>query len=388
MYEYNVRLYRDSLTTPWGIRLEGGKDFAKPLVIQRVFAGSPASGELQRGDVILFVQNHNASHLSHQEANEIIKNSGGSISFTIRRGLNYVVPMSSSLRPHQMAANYGPPKHAMTHAVNYAPYTPSHLYEAEDPLQSYVRSRPIEKVKNPKPILSQTGSPIMPGDTPSMGGLRVQTMKRFRPASTLPMLGASSSNVYSSPSYYDDMSYTPTSPSQQFTFAQPHHQPASYASQPLSYPYTNNMNSVAVPFNERRMASQLQHSVTRAAANKYNAPAYHHQPQQQQHHHHHQHHHQAPSTYPFSPSAIQGNQHNYQPQQQQQQYSAPWSGSLQPSSPSIRVGGASQASPKSPKVVNLQYNTPIGLYSKDNIREELHRQIGNTNLPFVPSSEF
>lgn len=43
--------------------------------------------------------------------------------------------MSSSLRPHQMAANYGPPKHAMTSAVNYAPYTPSHLYEAEDPLQ-------------------------------------------------------------------------------------------------------------------------------------------------------------------------------------------------------------------------------------------------------------
>ncbi len=35
-YDYNVTLYRDSLSTPWGFRLEGGRDFHAPLTIQRV----------------------------------------------------------------------------------------------------------------------------------------------------------------------------------------------------------------------------------------------------------------------------------------------------------------------------------------------------------------
>lgn len=56
-------------------------------LINQVFAGTPASGDLQRGDVIVLVQHRDASQLTHQEANEIIKNSGGSVSFTIRRFL-------------------------------------------------------------------------------------------------------------------------------------------------------------------------------------------------------------------------------------------------------------------------------------------------------------
>lgn len=43
----------------------------------------------------------------------------------------------SSFRPHQ-TGNYGPPKHAMTKSVNYSPHAPSHLFEAEDPLQVIV----------------------------------------------------------------------------------------------------------------------------------------------------------------------------------------------------------------------------------------------------------
>lgn len=34
--ECQVRLYRDALTTPWGFRLQGGKDFKTPLTVQRV----------------------------------------------------------------------------------------------------------------------------------------------------------------------------------------------------------------------------------------------------------------------------------------------------------------------------------------------------------------
>ncbi len=31
-----ITLYRDSLSTPWGFRLEGGRDFKAPLTVQRV----------------------------------------------------------------------------------------------------------------------------------------------------------------------------------------------------------------------------------------------------------------------------------------------------------------------------------------------------------------
>ena len=31
-----VRLYRDSFSTPWGFRIQGGMDMRQPLIIQRV----------------------------------------------------------------------------------------------------------------------------------------------------------------------------------------------------------------------------------------------------------------------------------------------------------------------------------------------------------------
>lgn len=36
--QLQVRLYRDSFNTPWGFRLQGGKDLGQPLSIQRVSA--------------------------------------------------------------------------------------------------------------------------------------------------------------------------------------------------------------------------------------------------------------------------------------------------------------------------------------------------------------
>jgi len=34
--DIQIRLYRDSLSTPWGFRLQGGKDLKAPLTIQKV----------------------------------------------------------------------------------------------------------------------------------------------------------------------------------------------------------------------------------------------------------------------------------------------------------------------------------------------------------------
>lgn len=81
----HVCLQRDALSTPWGFRLQGGKDFKTPLTVQRVFVGSPADGELHRGDAILGINGYDASNMIHKQAQDLIKNAGGTISLIVRK---------------------------------------------------------------------------------------------------------------------------------------------------------------------------------------------------------------------------------------------------------------------------------------------------------------
>lgn len=83
--EFELRLYRDSLSTPWGFRLQGGRDLNAALTIQKVTPCTPAEGELERGDVILEIQSNPASRLTHSEAKELIRNAGGSILLRLQR---------------------------------------------------------------------------------------------------------------------------------------------------------------------------------------------------------------------------------------------------------------------------------------------------------------
>lgn len=81
----SVTLQRDGPGTPWGFRLHGGKDIGSPLMIQRVFLGSPSEGELHRGDVILQVSNRDAGGLTHMEAHDTIKSAGNKLQLLVHR---------------------------------------------------------------------------------------------------------------------------------------------------------------------------------------------------------------------------------------------------------------------------------------------------------------
>jgi hypothetical protein len=83
--DVQVRLYRDALSTPWGFRLHGGKDLRTPLTVQKVAVGSPVFGDLQRDDVILEIQNCDATQMTHKQAQDMIRNAGGSLLLRIRR---------------------------------------------------------------------------------------------------------------------------------------------------------------------------------------------------------------------------------------------------------------------------------------------------------------
>lgn len=53
--------------------------------IVQVFSGSPAEGELQRGDILLAINNTDASGLSHIAAEQQIKSAGGELQLRIKR---------------------------------------------------------------------------------------------------------------------------------------------------------------------------------------------------------------------------------------------------------------------------------------------------------------
>lgn len=87
-----MRLFRDSPSTSWGFRLHGGMDLNRPLTVQKTILGSPADGELCTGDVILEIQDCDATTMTHQKVQELIKNSGGSLLLRVRRFVGCPAP--------------------------------------------------------------------------------------------------------------------------------------------------------------------------------------------------------------------------------------------------------------------------------------------------------
>ncbi|XP_032510921.2 PDZ and LIM domain protein Zasp isoform X6 [Danaus plexippus] len=72
---------------PLGFRLQGGKDFGTPLVVQKVNGGSAAErAGLQAGDALIRVNNTDVYSLRHQEAQDAIRAAGGNLELTVQRG--------------------------------------------------------------------------------------------------------------------------------------------------------------------------------------------------------------------------------------------------------------------------------------------------------------
>ncbi|XP_017479232.1 PREDICTED: PDZ and LIM domain protein 3 isoform X4 [Rhagoletis zephyria] len=85
LHEFTVVLQRDGPNTPWGIRLVGGNDLDTPLIITRVQVGSPAYGEVLRGDIIAKVRDYDARDLNHADAETLFRNAGNEIKIVVHR---------------------------------------------------------------------------------------------------------------------------------------------------------------------------------------------------------------------------------------------------------------------------------------------------------------
>ncbi|BFZ02943.1 hypothetical protein BsWGS_05984 [Bradybaena similaris] len=82
-----AKLERTDSSTPWGFRMQGGKDFSSPLTIQKVNPGSLAAKcGLQTGDIILRIGNTVTEHLRHKDAQTSILESGNRLDLLLQRG--------------------------------------------------------------------------------------------------------------------------------------------------------------------------------------------------------------------------------------------------------------------------------------------------------------
>uniref|UniRef100_A0A1A9X360 PDZ domain-containing protein n=1 Tax=Glossina brevipalpis TaxID=37001 RepID=A0A1A9X360_9MUSC len=85
LHEFAVTLKRDGQCTPWGIRLVGGNDLDTPLIITRVQVGTPAYGEVLRGDIIAKIGEYDARDVSHADAQMLFRTAGNEIRVVVRR---------------------------------------------------------------------------------------------------------------------------------------------------------------------------------------------------------------------------------------------------------------------------------------------------------------
>ncbi|XP_074600391.1 Z band alternatively spliced PDZ-motif protein 52 isoform X6 [Brevipalpus obovatus] len=82
-----VRMCRGDALSPWGFRLQGGKDWGTPLAISKLNPGSLAEqAGLQLGDFVIKIANQSAEHMLHHEAQDAIKCAMNNLDLQVQRG--------------------------------------------------------------------------------------------------------------------------------------------------------------------------------------------------------------------------------------------------------------------------------------------------------------
>ncbi|XP_055841379.1 uncharacterized protein LOC129908706 isoform X2 [Episyrphus balteatus] len=85
LHEFVVILRRDGPDTPWGIRLVGGSDLDTPLIITKVQLGSPAYGEVLRGDIVTKIGEYDSRDIRHSDAQMLFRTAGNEIRIVVSR---------------------------------------------------------------------------------------------------------------------------------------------------------------------------------------------------------------------------------------------------------------------------------------------------------------
>lgn len=150
----DVYLHREGLDTQWGFRLHGGTEFDQPLIVQRVFIGSPSEGGLHRGDELISIQGITGRNLSHHDVEAIIRKAGSHLNLRVKRvgaAGQYGAPVQptspyggSTNYQHSPQQSYHQPQ-VPSYQQQYS-YSPQPTYQPSYQQQHYSPSRPTSSV--------------------------------------------------------------------------------------------------------------------------------------------------------------------------------------------------------------------------------------------------
>ncbi|XP_048090210.1 PDZ and LIM domain protein 5b isoform X1 [Alosa alosa] len=101
---YSVSLIGPS---PWGFRLQGGKDFCTPLTISKLTDGGKASkAKISVGDTVLSIDGISTDGMTHLEAQNKIKACTGNLNLTLQKGTS--TPKAEAAPKTQPVVTNGP----------------------------------------------------------------------------------------------------------------------------------------------------------------------------------------------------------------------------------------------------------------------------------------
>ncbi|KAF7700992.1 PDZ and LIM domain protein 5b isoform X2 [Silurus meridionalis] len=209
---YSVSLIGPS---PWGFRLQGGKDFSMPLTISRLTdGGKAAKAKISVGDVVLSIDGIATDTMTHLEAQNKIKACTGNLSLTIQRVSSVPkgpvpkeespeiikpVPISHPPAPAPSANSANPPQ---SNAYNKTarPFGASSNFRAISP--SSTPTAPKASI----PSASSAFTPAAPSQQPPPQSAQ-------GPQPPFPLASSSTSRTVSSlnPSYKPSSAYSPFS---------------------------------------------------------------------------------------------------------------------------------------------------------------------------------
>jgi len=142
-------LYTVTLTGggPWGIRIQGGKDFSTPLSISRVTGGGKGSqAGIKMGEQIVAINGQATSDLVHVAAQKLIKNTGVNLELTLNRSA-----ATSKVDTHQPAA--------VTHKTPYKPLVQPTTQTGMAASQYKGKSYQVQTKYTAKEIVNATSKP-------------------------------------------------------------------------------------------------------------------------------------------------------------------------------------------------------------------------------------
>ncbi|XP_050431781.1 PDZ and LIM domain protein Zasp isoform X2 [Adelges cooleyi] len=141
---WTVSLTRNSTSQPWGIRLAGGADLNTPLVITKVYAGTPCNQNLRVGDIIKKIEDYDARDLRHLDAQNLFSDAE-KITLVIQRDAPNFAPSPNPLMPdNQPFLQHGVGKR-LTPSPACSPVNGIYGYEraAQSPVNNFCRFPPV-----------------------------------------------------------------------------------------------------------------------------------------------------------------------------------------------------------------------------------------------------